>query len=74
MNRIIKNIIAFSIKNKFFIFFLIAIFLVIGVYTFVTMPIEAFPDITNTEITIITQLVACAEKRSGNRNDLLQFR
>jgi len=55
MNKFIRNIISFSIRNKFFIFFLLAIFLVIGIYTFVTMPIEAFPDITNTQITIVTQ-------------------
>jgi heavy metal efflux system protein len=55
MNKVIRNLISFSIRNKFFIFFLLTIFLIIGVYTFVTMPIEAFPDITNTQITIVTQ-------------------
>ncbi len=55
MNKFIRNIISFSIRNKFFIFFLLTIFLIVGVYTFVTMPIEAFPDITNTQITIVTQ-------------------
>ncbi len=55
MNKFIKNIIAFSLKNKFFVFFCTALFLVVGIITFVTMPIEAIPDITNTEVTIITQ-------------------
>ena len=51
----IKNIISFSLKNRFFIFFCVGILLVVGIISFRNTPIEAFPDITNTEITIITQ-------------------
>ncbi|HEV2355692.1 MAG TPA: efflux RND transporter permease subunit, partial [Puia sp.] len=50
-----KGILAFSLKNKYFIFFFTLLLAGYGVYTFKTMPIEAFPDVTNTEITIITQ-------------------
>src|SRR5579872_6899298 len=55
MNRVMKGILAFSLKNKYFIFFATLLLAAYGVYTFKTMPIEAFPDVTNTEITIITQ-------------------
>ena len=55
MNRIMKGILAFSLKNKYFIFFATLLLAVYGVITFKNMPIEAFPDVTNTEITIITQ-------------------
>ena len=55
MTRLIRNLIAFSLKNRFFIFFCVAVFLVVGVYTFLNMPVEAIPDITNTEVTIVTQ-------------------
>ena len=55
MNKFLKNIIAFSLKNRYFIFFCTALLLISGVITFKNMPIEAFPDVTNTEISIITQ-------------------
>jgi cobalt-zinc-cadmium resistance protein CzcA len=55
MNKLLKNIIAFSLKNKYFIFFCTILLLVSGIITFKNMPIEAFPDVTNTEISIITQ-------------------
>jgi len=55
MNRMLKGILAFSLKNKYFIFFASLLLATYGVFTFKTMPIEAFPDVTNTEITIISQ-------------------
>src|SRR3978361_2271144 len=55
MNKILKGILAFSLKNKYFIFSATALLAVYGFMTFQKMPIEAFPDVTNTEITIITQ-------------------
>jgi cobalt-zinc-cadmium resistance protein CzcA len=55
MNKILKGILAFSLKNKYFIFFATILLAVYGFFTFQKMPIEAFPDVTNTEITIITQ-------------------
>jgi cobalt-zinc-cadmium resistance protein CzcA len=55
MNKVFKGILAFSLKNKYFVFFATLLLVVYGVITFKNMPIEAFPDVTNTEITIITQ-------------------
>ena len=55
MNKFLKNIIAFSLKNRYFIFFCTILLLITGIITFRNMPIEAFPDVTNTEISIITQ-------------------
>ncbi len=55
MQRFIDNIIAFSLKNKFFTFFCTALIVVVGVYCFKNTPVDAFPDITNTKVTIITQ-------------------
>ena len=55
MNKLLRNTIAFSLKNKYFIFFCTILLLVSGIITFRNMPIEAFPDVTNTEISIITQ-------------------
>src|SRR5580704_4732170 len=55
MNKLLKGVLAFSLKNKYFIFFATLLLVVYGVITFRNMPIEAFPDVTNTEITIISQ-------------------
>ena len=55
MIKFLRNIIGFSLKNKYFILFSAAILVIAGVITFIQMPIEAFPDVTNTEIDIITQ-------------------
>ncbi len=55
MNKFIKNIIGFSLKNKFFTFFWVALLIIAGVVSFIKIPIEAFPDVTNTQIIIVTE-------------------
>jgi heavy metal efflux system protein len=55
MNKLIKKIVAFSLKNRVFIFFATLILIIWGIIAFRNIPIEAFPDVTNTQITIITQ-------------------
>jgi cobalt-zinc-cadmium resistance protein CzcA len=55
MNTFINRIIAFSLKNKFFVFFSIVIIIISGIISYLNTPIEAFPDVTNTQITIISQ-------------------
>lgn len=55
MHKFIDNIVAFSLKNKFFIFFCTTIAVIAGVISFKHTPIDAFPDVTNTKVTIITQ-------------------
>ena len=55
MNKFIKNIVAFSLKNKFFIYFLTIVIVALGIYSYKNTPIEAFPDFTNTQIIIVSQ-------------------
>ncbi|MVT08114.1 efflux RND transporter permease subunit [Chitinophaga tropicalis] len=55
MQKIIKSVIAFSLKNRLFIGFATIVLIVWGIIAFRNIPIEAFPDVTNTQITIITQ-------------------
>jgi cobalt-zinc-cadmium resistance protein CzcA len=55
VNSFIKKIIAFSLKNKFFTFFWVAIIAIAGLISFIKIPIEAFPDVTNTQIIIVTE-------------------
>jgi len=55
MNKFINNVLSFALKNKFFIFFVTALLAVAGYISFKNLSIDAFPDVTNTDITIITQ-------------------
>ena len=55
MFKVIKKVIAFSLKNRLFIFFATFVLIIWGIISFRNIPIEAFPDVTNTQITIITQ-------------------
>lgn len=55
MNKLIKNIVAFSLKNRFFTFFWVGLMVIAGVVSYRNTPIEAFPDVTNTQIIIVTQ-------------------
>lgn len=55
MNKLIKCIIGFSLRNKLFTFFWIGIVVIAGVISYKNIPVEAFPDVTNTQIIIVTQ-------------------
>ena len=55
MHKFIDNIVAFSLKNKFFIFFCTTVAVIAGIVSFKHTPIDAFPDVTNTKVTVITQ-------------------
>jgi cobalt-zinc-cadmium resistance protein CzcA len=55
MNRFINVVLAFALKNKIFIFFVTGLLAVAGYISFKTISIDAFPDVTNTTVTIITQ-------------------
>src|SRR3954471_2756362 len=55
MNKLIKGIIHFSLRHRYLVFFLTGILAVIGFISYKETPIETFPDVTNTQIIIISQ-------------------
>jgi cobalt-zinc-cadmium resistance protein CzcA len=55
MNKFIKNIIYFSLRHRYFVFFMTGVLVVIGIWSYSNTPIETFPDVTNTQIIIIAQ-------------------
>lgn len=55
MNKFIANIISFSLKNRFFTFFWVSLLIIAGIVSYIRIPIEAFPDVTNTQIIIVTE-------------------
>jgi cobalt-zinc-cadmium resistance protein CzcA len=55
MNNFIKGIISYSLRNNGIVFAGTLIIIVMGVRSFLNTPIEAFPDVINTRVVIITQ-------------------
>jgi len=55
MNKFIRDIVGFSLKNRFFIFFMTGVLIIGGIYSYLHTPLEAFPDVTNTQIIVVTQ-------------------
>lgn len=55
MKNFVQAIIAFSLKNRFIVFFMTFLLLGVGIVSYIHTPIEAFPDVTNTRARIITQ-------------------
>src|SRR3954466_11457094 len=55
MNKFIRSIITFSLKYRFFTFFWVDILVIAGVISYINIPLEAFPDVTNTQIIIVTE-------------------
>ncbi|WP_153797430.1 efflux RND transporter permease subunit [Foetidibacter luteolus] len=55
MVKLIKQIIHFSLRHRYLVFFLTAVLAVIGFVSYENTPIETFPDVTNTQIIIISQ-------------------
>ncbi|MBS1512703.1 MAG: efflux RND transporter permease subunit [Bacteroidetes bacterium] len=55
MNKFIRQIIYFSLRHRYFIFFMTAVLVALGIWAYKETAIETFPDVTNTQIIIITQ-------------------
>jgi len=55
MHKFVKNIIAFSLQNYVLVLFMTAILFVAGIISYINTPIEAYPDVTNTRVRVITQ-------------------
>jgi cobalt-zinc-cadmium resistance protein CzcA len=55
MEKIISSLIGFSLRNRPFILFMTELFVLWGTVSYLNTPLEAFPDVTNTQIIIVTQ-------------------
>lgn len=51
----INGIITFSLRNPTIVFLFAVLTVIAGIYAYRQLPIEAFPDVTNTRVRIITQ-------------------
>src|SRR5437867_13037169 len=50
----IKRLVAFALNQPFFLILLVALFVAGGVAAFRSLPVEAFPDVTDTQVQVIT--------------------
>jgi cobalt-zinc-cadmium resistance protein CzcA len=50
----IKRLVSFALHQPLFIFLLTGLFLLGGIVAFENLPIEAFPDVTDIQVTVIT--------------------
>lgn len=55
MQKFVEKIIAFALRNHVLVLFMTVVLLVAGIVCYANMPIEAYPDVTNTRVRIITQ-------------------
>ncbi|MCX6610366.1 MAG: CusA/CzcA family heavy metal efflux RND transporter [Acidobacteria bacterium] len=49
-----RKLIFFAIHQPLFVFMLLAVFIAGGIFAFRTLPIEAFPDVTDIQVTVVT--------------------
>lgn len=55
MNIFIAHLISYSLKNKILVFIMVLGLALAGIWSYLKIPIEAFPDVTNTQIVIVTE-------------------
>lgn len=50
-----KRLLALSLRYRFAVFFFTVVVVIGGIVSFLNTPLDAFPDVTNTQVTLITQ-------------------
>lgn len=50
----LERIIAYTLEHRSFVMLIVACIVVFGIYSFATIPIDAFPDVSNTQVEILS--------------------
>src|SRR5262245_2809656 len=50
----IKSVVSFGLEQPFFLILLVVLFIAGGIAAFRSLPVEAFPDVTDTQVQVIT--------------------
>ena len=66
----IEKILHFSITYPFRILFIILMLAAYGIYSFIQLPIDAVPDITNNQVQINTLSPRIFSRSNGKTSDL----
>src|SRR4051812_24399821 len=53
-NEVIRRIVAFALYQPLFVALGVALFIGAGAFAFKNLPVEAFPDVTDTQVTVIS--------------------
>ena len=61
----IRKLTSFALDQPLFVFLLTGLFIAAGVVAFRNLPIEAFPDVTDIQVTVITLYPGLRGRRSG---------
>src|ERR1035441_3363580 len=51
----LKKIVELALKERIVVYFNTLLLIVAGIYSFTQLPIDAYPDLTNTRVQIVTQ-------------------
>ncbi len=51
----IRAIVSFGLRRRVIVLALLGLFVVAGVFAFLRLPVEAYPDVTNVQVQVITQ-------------------
>ena len=55
MGKLVENIIEFCAKNKFIVFLLVGMVTLAGVYSMLSVPLDAIPDLSDTQVIIYSR-------------------
>ena len=64
----IKRIVAFALFQPFFLLILAGLFIAGGIVAFKSLPIEAFPDVTDIQVAVISLFPGLPRRRWRNRS------
>src|SRR5207245_7900485 len=63
----VKRIVSFALYQPLFLLLLVGLFIAAGVVAFQSLPVEAFPDVTDIQTTVITLFPGTRPRKSKNR-------
>lgn len=56
----VERFVAAALRQRLFVLFCLAALLLAGVFAFRSLPVEAFPDLTNNQVVVVTEAAALA--------------
>ena len=63
-----RRLVSLALNQPLFMMLLTALFIGAGVQAFRSLPVEAFPDVTDVQVTVITLVPGMHRRRSRSRS------
>ncbi len=64
------RLVTFLLRNRILVLLCTAILIAAGILAWLRLPIDAFPDVTNTQVMILTKAPGLAAIRRGTTREL----